>query len=56
LEQAHERVGYLPELVYYYNSNTGLNNHLVRAKEQAMNEKYIRGKPSYPRLEKLFDF
>jgi hypothetical protein len=27
----------------------------VRAKEQAMNEKYNRSKPSYQRLEKLFD-
>jgi hypothetical protein len=27
LEQAHERVGYLPELTYFYNSGTGMNNH-----------------------------
>lgn len=30
LEQAHERVGYLPEITYFYNSNTGLNNHQIR--------------------------
>lgn len=30
VEQAGERVYYLPELTYVYNSNTGLNNHRVR--------------------------
>jgi glycosyltransferase involved in cell wall biosynthesis len=32
LEMSHERVFYLPELTYYYNSNTGQNNHQVRLK------------------------
>jgi len=32
LEQAHERVAYIPEVTYYYNSNTGLNNHALRLK------------------------
>jgi hypothetical protein len=32
LEMSHERVFYLPELTYYYNSNTGQNNHQLRLK------------------------
>lgn len=55
LEQAHERVGYLPELTYYYNSNTGLNNHQVRLTEQQTNDKMVRRHASYKRLDKLFD-
>jgi hypothetical protein len=38
LEQAHERVGYLPEITYYYNSETGLNNHFLRLNEQREND------------------
>ena len=30
LEMCHERVYYIPELTYYYNSNTGQNNHQLR--------------------------
>lgn len=30
MEQAHERVIYVPEYVYYYNDNTGMNNRLIR--------------------------
>ena len=37
LEQSHEKVGYLPELAYYYNSNTGINNHIIRINEQRAN-------------------
>jgi hypothetical protein len=55
LEQAHERVGYLPELTYYYNSNTGLNNHFVRLSEQRTNDRMVRGWGSYKRLENLMD-
>lgn len=32
LEQAHRRVIYIPELTYFYNSMTGLNNHKIRLK------------------------
>lgn len=34
LEMAHTRVTYVPELLYLYNSETGLNNHYVRLSEQ----------------------
>ena len=32
LEMSHEKVMYVPELTYYYNSNTGQNNHRLRFK------------------------
>jgi len=37
-----------------YNSNTGLNNHKVKAKEQKSNERMIKTRNSYNALEKLF--
>jgi hypothetical protein len=55
LEQSHERVGYLPELTYYYNSNTGINNHIIRLNEQRGNERMIRSRKTYQRLENLLD-
>jgi len=54
LEQAHKRVRYLPELTYFYNDNTGSNNHFIRAKEQKDNDRKIRRKNVYESLEKLF--
>jgi hypothetical protein len=30
LEMSSERVKYVPEITYAYNSNTGNNNHVVR--------------------------
>lgn len=30
LEMCHTRVTYIPEVTYLYNSDTGLNNHLIR--------------------------
>lgn len=27
MEMSHEKVTYIPEVTYWYNSNTGLNNH-----------------------------
>lgn len=55
LEQSHERVGYLPELTYYYSSNTGINNHIIRLNEQRGNERMIRSRKTYQRLENLLD-
>ncbi len=55
LEQAYKRVSYLPELTYYYNSNTGQNNHIVRAMEQRNNDRKVRRKTSYKALKDLFD-
>jgi hypothetical protein len=55
LEQAHERVGYLPEMTYFYNSNTGLNNHQVRLAEQRNNDRKVRRRATYKRLENLLD-
>lgn len=53
LEQCQERVVYLPELTYYYNSNTGNNNHKLYLDEQKTNDLIIRNRPSYQRLETL---
>lgn len=55
LEQAHERVGYLPELTYYYNSNTGLNNHQLRLSEQRNNDRKIRKRTPYKPLQNFLD-
>jgi hypothetical protein len=47
LEMAHTRVTYIPEITYLYNSNTGLNNHMVRLKEQIDNSRLIRKRNKY---------
>lgn len=47
LEMSHERVAYIPELTYLYNSNTGQNNHQLRLKEQKSNDKMLRKRKSY---------
>ena len=47
LEQAHTHVAYTPEITYFYNSNTGLNNHALRLKEQRSNDKKIRTHKKY---------
>ena len=54
LEQASEKVIYIPELTYYYNSNTGLNNHKIRLEEQKNNERMLRKRKPYQRLMKLW--
>ena len=54
LEMAHRRVNYIPEISYMYNSNTGLNNHRVKLKEQKGNERKIKTKPAYEGLQQLF--
>jgi hypothetical protein len=53
LEQAHEKVAYVPELNYYYNSNTGQNNHQIRLKEQKSNDKMLRKRKPYEPLTQL---
>lgn len=53
LEMSHERVKYVPELTYYYNSNTGQNNHQVRLKEQKSNDRMLRKRAKYQALDKL---
>jgi len=53
LEQASEKVIYIPELTYYYNSDTGLNNHKIRLEEQKNNERMLRKRKPYQRLMKL---
>jgi len=40
-------------MTYYYNSNTGLNNHHLRVREQKANEQKVRGKPKYEGLSSL---
>lgn len=54
MEMSHKRISYMPEISYMYNSNTGLNNHKVKAKEQKSNERMIKTRNSYNALEKLF--
>lgn len=55
LEQAHTRVKYIPEITYYYNDETGNNNHFAKAVEQTNNQRRVRDKPSYLPLAKLFE-
>lgn len=50
LQMAHYRVAYIPQVTYMYNSNTGLNNHLVRIGEQIENSKLIRKRQKYSAL------
>ena len=51
---SHTRVTYVPEVSYMYNSNTGLNNHRTKLKEQKGNERKIKTKPAYEGLDTLF--
>ena len=37
LEMCHQKIVYVPEISYLYNSNTGLNNHRTKLKEQKNN-------------------
>lgn len=53
LEMCHRRVSYIAEITYMYNSNTGLNNHMIRLNEQIENSKYIRNKKKYDPLPAL---
>ena len=45
----------MPEITYYYNSNTGQNNHQVRLGEQKGNDRMLRKRKGYRELENLFD-
>jgi hypothetical protein len=54
LEMAQHHILYLSELTYFYNSNTGINNHLEKKMEQIENDRYIRSKPRYYPLKELF--
>ena len=47
LEMSGDKIAYIPEISYYYNLNTGLNNHKVRLKEQKKNDRYIRKQKRY---------
>ena len=47
LEMSHERVRYIPEVTYWYNSDTGQNNHVVRLREQTENAMMIRKRQPY---------
>jgi len=53
MEQAQDRVIYVPEYTYYYNDNTGINNRLIRKQEQLGNEKMLRKRKRYKRLDNL---
>lgn len=54
LEQSHLKIGYLPELAYFYNADTGNNNHFLRLQEQKSNDISLRSRPAYKPLDKLF--
>lgn len=43
----HQKMEYIPEICYMYNSNTGLNNHRVKLQEQKGNERKIKAKAPY---------
>jgi hypothetical protein len=47
-------VRFIPEMTYMYNSDTGQNNHFIRAAEQRSNDRKIRKYPRYVALDKLF--
>jgi len=47
------RIKYVPELTYYYNSNTGQNNHVLRLKEQRKNDSILRKRKVYKALKEL---
>ena len=51
LEMSHQKVKYIPELTYLYNSNTGQNNHKLRLKEQKLNDKMLRKKNKYEEIK-----
>lgn len=53
LEQAHTHTAYIKELTYFYNSNTGLNNHQLRLKEQKSNDRMLRKKKPYEAVKEL---
>lgn len=53
VEQSGQRVVYLPEVLYAYNGDTGLNNHKIRPREQLLNSASIRRKGKYAPLETL---
>jgi hypothetical protein len=53
LEQAHTHVAYIQELTYFYNSNTGQNNHQLRLKEQKSNDRMLRKKRPYSAVKEL---
>ncbi len=50
LEQAHLKVGYLPEMTYFYTADTGINNHFIRLDEQKANEMSVRNRNKYAPL------
>jgi glycosyltransferase involved in cell wall biosynthesis len=54
LEQAHEKVAYIKELTYYYNSNTGQNNHQLRLKEQKDNDRMLRKRKPYAPIDSFY--
>ena len=53
MEMCHKRLAYIPEVSYMYNSNTGLNNHRVKLKEQKGNERKVKAKRAYKELAEL---
>ena len=47
IEMGRNRARYVPEITYFYNSNTGLNNKQTKTKEQRKNGDLIRSRPAY---------
>lgn len=48
-----DRIRYVPDIIYNYNDLSDLNDHKVVPADQKRNEKQLRRKPAYKRLEKL---
>lgn len=41
---SHNKITYIPEITYMYNSTTGMNNHRTKYEEQLSNLMKIREK------------
>lgn len=54
MEMTGSRQVYIKELCYFYNSKTGLNNHVDKKTEQKKNEMEIRLKKPYEPIDELF--
>ena len=50
----NEHYLYFPEIFYFYNDLTSINNHKLRHEEQLKNEKIIKGMKQYDPVPSLF--
>ena len=55
LEMAGKHSHYISRHLYWYNFINPLNDERIRQKEQLAADAYIRSKPTYPTLDRLFE-